>query len=269
MIDGSFRENTFGARYFSEQDFPDDEFEVIWVEFYSSVPESVTNVDKVKVIKLGNPPETTYHSSYCFNAGIKAAQGELIVIPDADQIVERNFISKLWDKHQEYDKQVIYAYRYDERKEGELESHDIEVLREKCKLKNPINYGGCLSVRKKWLEAINGYEQHEIFSTGFHANGLDVYTRFKNFGLAIRWDPDLRMYHPWHPFTLAAADSYKVQMKVIDWRARNLQYMAKEGMDASRNVDGFDGDAMRKAVDEQQKKYKKPGLVTRVMNRLK
>ena len=197
MIDGQFREHTYGAEYFSRQDFPEGEFEVIWVEFYSTVPDAVRAQTTVKVITLDNPDDKTYHASYCFNAGIAAATGELIVIPDADQIVKPDFLGKLYAIHSAYDRLVVYAYRYDEVEQGHLNSLDFEELEEKCVLKNPLNYGGCMSVRKKWLIEINGYEQHKMMETGFHANGLDLYTRFKNYGLAIMWATDTKLFHPW------------------------------------------------------------------------
>jgi cellulose synthase/poly-beta-1,6-N-acetylglucosamine synthase-like glycosyltransferase len=109
MIDGQFREHTYGAEYFSRQDFPAGEFEVIWVEFYSKVPDAVRAQTTVRVITLDNPDDKTYHSSYCFNAGIGAATGELIVIPDADQIVKPDFLGKLYAIHSAYEKLVVYA----------------------------------------------------------------------------------------------------------------------------------------------------------------
>lgn len=274
MIDGGFREHTFGAEYFSRQDFPDDEYEVIWVEFYSSVPDHVKQQKKVQVVTLDNPPGTKYHSSYCFNKGIEMARGEVIVIPDADQLVRRDFLQRIYDLHAAYDRLVVYPYRYDEPGKGVLTSFDFEEVEKKCVLKNPLNYGGCLTVRKKWLVDINGYEQHSIFSSGFHANGLDIYTRFKNYGLAIMWTPDIRLYHPWHPFTLASADEYTIQKELIDWRARRLQYLAIDGISPSRNAKEFDEQAF---MDEVRKKQapavppqpaKKAGLIQRILKKI-
>lgn len=240
MVDGGFRENTYGAEYFSKQDFPENDFEIFWIEFYSKVPESVRAQHKVKVLTLNRPFDEVYHSSYCFNKGIESAQGELIVIPDADQIVKPDFLSKLWVMHAQHEKLLIYPYRYDEDRKGDLKSFDWDELENKCILKNPINYGGCLSVRKKWLKEINGYEQHQVFSSGFHANGLDVYTRFKNFGLAIMWTSAIKLFHPWHPNTLVASNQYKIQHEFIDWRSRNLQYLAVDGINPDKNYKQFD-----------------------------
>jgi hypothetical protein len=82
---------------------------------------------------------------------------------------------------------------------------------------------------------INGYEQHPVFGTGFHANGLDVYTRLKNLGLHVMWHPELKLYHPWHASTLAKADSYGLQQTVIRHRALSKDVLAFQGIDSARN----------------------------------
>jgi hypothetical protein len=236
MIDGNFRENTFGSEYFHRQDFDENDYEVIWVEYYHKANPNVAKKKKIKIITLNNEEDQKYHSSFCFNRGVMEAKGEILVIPDADQIVAPNFLSLVWREHEQYDRLVMYGYRYDESFRGVLKSFDFDELKNKCVLKNPLNYGGCLTIRKKWLLKVNGYEQHPIFSGGFHANGLDLYTRFKNFGLAIRWNPDLKLYHPWHPFTLDDAHEYKIQKLVIEWRRQNIQCMALQGIDANKNI---------------------------------
>lgn len=252
MIDGEFRENTHSAEYFSKQDFADDEYEVIWVEFYNKVPTTVSENKKIKVIRLDNSKDTTYHSSYCFNKGIVEARGELLVIPDADQIVKPDFLSKLWIIHSSFDKLVVYPYRYDEPHKGILTSFDVEELEKKCVFKNPGNYGGCLSVRKKWLMEINGYEQHKIFESGFHANGFDIYTRFKNYGLAIMWAPHLKLFHPWHENTLGAAEQYILQAKLTRWRDKTLEYLAINGITKENNCKSFNELSFMKELYKKQ-----------------
>lgn len=236
MIDGSFREHTFGAEYFSNQTFPQDEFEVIWVEFYKEANETLSTQKNLKIITLNNEEDTIYHSSYCFNEGIKQAQGELLIIPDADVIVEPDFIQKAWDTHFQQDNLVAYGYRCNEVETNRLKNLSFEELKEKCVITNPTNYGGCLTVRKKWLLTINGYDQHETFESGFHANGLDVYTRFRNLGLPIQWEHNLKLYHPLHAFTSERAPEYKKQRKLIDWRSKNLEYLPLKGIDPSSNT---------------------------------
>jgi hypothetical protein len=236
MIDGSFRENCFGAEYFLNQDLNNKEYEVIWVEFYKQYNPELDQYQKLRVITLNNDPGIEYHSSFCFNAGIKASKGELIIIPDADQIVTKDFLTKLWNKHQSYDRLVTYIHRYDEKAKGDLESYEFDELDKKCVMKNPQNYGGCIAVRKKWLVEINGYEQHPIFKSGFHANGTDVYTRFKNLGLAIEWFKDVKLYHPWHPFTRVSAPQYASQKSIIEWRFKTMNYKAFIGLQTDKNI---------------------------------
>ncbi|MFQ5964306.1 MAG: glycosyltransferase [Candidatus Scalinduaceae bacterium] len=234
LVDGGFRENIHAARCFSEQDFPKDEYEVIWVEYYRKPHEGLKNLPKVKVLILNN--YNTYHSSYCFNAGIREASGKLLIIPDADQIVPSDFISRVWNLHKSYDKLVVYGYRYDEIEQGVLKTHSLDELEKKCVLKNPTNYGGCLTVRRKWLIEINGYEQHPLLGTGNHSNGLDIYTRFRNLGLAIQWAPTLKLYHPWHSFSRQHDPIYDLQLELIEWKSSQLFTMAFEGINSSKNI---------------------------------
>lgn len=240
MIDGSFREHIYGAEYFLGQDFPEGEFEVIWVEYYESANPDLPAGDRLKVICLGHDPSESYHASKCFNAGIQAAMGEVLVIPDADQIVEPDFLSTVWLLHTENPNCAVYGYRFDEEEEGTLDSTEIHELKEKCILKNPRNFGGCLTVRKKFIELINGYDEHPAFSNGFHANGYDVNQRLKNLGVGIIWSPELRLYHPWHPFTLARMHQqthYYIQLEVIEWKAKRLETRTFKGLDPKRDID--------------------------------
>ncbi len=237
MIDGSFRENAFSADTMSGQELPSESYEIIWVEFYQRAHPAPVNLPKVKVVCLDHPADTTYHSSVCFNAGIRAAQGDIVVVTDADQIFPTDFLGRVEKIHAESAELVSYAYRYDEPHRGALNNHTVEHLEQTCVYKNTLNYGACMSVRKRWLEKINGYEEHEIFATGFHANGLDIYTRFRNFGLPIQWHPELKVYHPWHNSTLTYAPQYELQHEWIKWRTRKRQYMALRGLAKERDAE--------------------------------
>lgn len=253
MIDGGFREHIYSAEYFAKQEYDDALFEVFWVEFYSKAHPGLANIPKVQVVTLDQPEEETYHSSYCFNEGIRRASGNLIVIPDADQIVRPDFLSKLAKKHHDCLNLVSYIYRYDEVQKGALKHHGFEALEAKCILKNAQNYGGCVAVRKRWLLEMNGYEQHPVFRSGWHANGLDLYTRFKNMGLAIAWEKDLKLYHPWHPNTLQPAPQVPCQRKIIDWRFRTLQYRAINGLDPSKDAESTLEASVRDMIAEEEK----------------
>ena len=234
MVDGGFRERIYGAEFFSRQDFPAGDYEILWIDFYRRPHRDLETFPKVRVITLARTGE--YHSSFCFNRGIEESRGDVIVIPDADQIVKPDFLSTVWELHGLYDRLAVYGYRYDEPEAGALRTLTFEDLQRTCVMKMPTNFGACLTVRRRWLLEINGYEQHEIFSSGLHANATDISTRFKNLGLAVQWEPRLKLYHPYHPMTATHSAAYERQLKVIEWRRRMLQYAAFSGIDKQRNI---------------------------------
>ena len=237
MIDGGFREQIFGAEYFCKQDFPANEYEIIWVEFYNKTHPGLKKYPGIKVKALNN--DGVYHSSYCFNHGIKEAKGDILVIPDADVMVEKDFLSTVYEEHRKNHELVIYFYRFcQENKFFNYNDLSFEFIKQTSKFleSNIDNYGGCLSVRKKWLLKIGGYEQHRAFATGNHGNGKDVYTRLKNLGLYVKWHPRKYLYHPWHQGTGGVgADKRrnKWQQEIIKYRATHLMTTVFEGLEGT------------------------------------
>ena len=233
MIDGGFREKFHLVDYLNNsQTLQRDEYELIWVEFYSDVKEELKKKPNLKIITLNNSKDTPYHASYCFNEGIRQSKGEILVIIDADQVVPPIFLECIKREHEKCDELVMYMQRWDEMEKDHhpVKSYELKYLQSVCKFINPINYGGCLTVRKKWLLTINGYEQDPLFS-GLHANGKDCYTRFKNLGLHIKWHPTVKTYHPWHPGGLASSPTYKPQLSIIKKRELNLTWLPNFGLD--------------------------------------
>lgn len=237
MVDGRFRERYHAVDAIAAQTLPDADFELLWVEHSGAVAAALAarlaSRSNLQAICLER--EGPYHASACFNAGLKAARGELVVIPDGDLVVEPDFLARVWQAHQAAEHLVMYVYRFDEPEEARTDDVDLARLRRVSTLRNPANYGGCVTARKRWFLAVNGYDEHPVFATGFHANGYDLYTRFKNLGLPIQWHPELRVYHPWHPNTLTGDPRYALQLAVIDYRAHTLATEPFEGLDPARN----------------------------------
>ena len=239
LIDGSFRESCHAVEFFEKQKISRREYEIIWVEYYertnSELKKQLLEYENLKIVELGK--SGIYHSSLCFNRGIMESRGRIIVIADGDTVVEEDFLDQVRKEHKRNDELVMYVFRLDEpEQEPKGRSRvDLNNLRKICRLVNPSNYGACLTVRKQWLLSINGYEEHPFFGTGFHANGLDVYTRLKNLGLSIKWHPDLRIYHPWHPLTLSNASVYELQHMIIEHRAITLSTLPFCGIYSDKN----------------------------------
>ncbi len=241
MVDGSFRERYDSIDFMARQDFPAEDYELIWVEYFDGIhPDLQSRIDsasrgrRFRAITLGR--SGAYHSSYCFNRGIAEARGELVVIPDADVIAEPGFLSAVWRDHQSSDRLVTYYHRYNEPKDAHHDTVELDHLRSVCELTNPSNHGACLSVRRKWLTEINGYEQSPIFATGFHANDKDVYARLCSLGLMVRWNPEVKLFHPRHDMTGEVTPHYTPQLDVISWRGRTLSTLPFAGLDSSRDT---------------------------------
>jgi hypothetical protein len=237
MVDGGFRERISAVECFSRQDFPGDQYEIIWIEYFDRLHGGLANYPHVKAIALRR--SGIYHSSYCFNAGIQTAVGEILVIPDADVMVENDFLAVVCEEHRKNPELAMYFYRFCQEeaffKRDEL---SFAYVKHTSKLlpANLENYGGCLTVRKKWLLTINGYEQHRAFASGHHANGKDVYTRLKNLGLCIKWHPRKFLYHPWHPGTQGCGKDErrtKWQQEIIKYRGVHLMTEAFAGLDGA------------------------------------
>ena len=63
-----------------------------------------------------------------------------------------------------------------------------------------------------------------------------MYIRFKNLGLAVKWNPSIRLYHPWHPLTDVGSYAYVVQSAFSGYRARKLVTVAYDGLDPTRTT---------------------------------
>ena len=239
MIDGSFRDHFHAIDSLARQDFPNAEFEAIWVEYYDSVrPELAAKIEShpsMRLLTLGRSGE--YHSSYCFNAGISAASGALVLIPDADLVMESDFLSRQWALHAKNDELVTYCYRYNEPREASPGdgTAELEHLKRVGVLTHPNNWGACVGVRRKWLLELNGYDQHPVFASGDHGNDFDLYVRLKNLGLQIQWPREPVVYHAWHPGTLVYAYSHKLQALVTKRRSFERSTLPYNGIDAGHD----------------------------------
>jgi hypothetical protein len=232
MVDGGFRERFHLIDCLNNQTLPRDRYELIWVECFDKIQPDLEAKDNVKFIKL-NRVGKPYSMSHCFNEGIRRSIGDLLVIPDADVFVCPDFLEKILAEHERCDDLVMYFRRYDQSEE-DSGPVTLDYLQRTCRLKIPANYGGCVTVRKKWMLAVNGYEQHPIFQARNFTGGMDLYTRFRNLGMVIKWHPSEKLYHPWHPDpTLKPIIREKVaaQQECIRRRELSLMRLPYQGLD--------------------------------------
>jgi len=201
--DAGFREFHHTADFFANQEFAHDDYEFIWVDFYSSNERLLNKLKQytnTKVITLNNSYKIPWHMGKCINKGVSVASGDLLVIVDGDIAVEQDFLSYVWASHVGHDNLALYFKRYDEPQKASCkESHiSIDHLRANTELTNPTNFAGCLSIKRENFELVNGFENHDVFS-GAGGNGLEMNIRLRNAGMEVKWASDKKIFHPWHP----------------------------------------------------------------------
>ena len=200
--DAKFREFHHTVDFFANQEFAHDDYEFIWVDFYSSdkhLLNKLKQYSNTKLVTLENTYKTPWHMGKCINAGVSMASGDLLVIADGDIAVEQDFLSYVLSSHVGHDNLALYFKRYDEPQNASCkESHiSIDHLRANTELTNPTNFAGCLTIKRENYGLVNGFENHDLFS-GPGGNGLEMNTRLRNAGIAVKWAADKKIFHPWH-----------------------------------------------------------------------
>ena len=234
MVDGGFRENFEPLQSWLDQTLERDLYELIWIEYGSQVAPQVQALSRVHTHALGREGEPQI-IAHAFNEGIRQARGDLLVLPDADVVCEPDLLETLAEELMLDPGLVVYLLRLDQPQALHVAGQGLESLRRTCSIRNTFNYGGCPAVHRCWMIEMNGYEQLPFFA-GYHYNGADNYTRFKNMGLKIRWHPTQRVYHPWHPVPPASKfATAEVQERFIRRRAASWDWMAYNGLDPRRN----------------------------------
>ncbi len=234
MVDGGFRERFHALDYFSEQTLERERYELIWVEYTDRPAPEAASREGVRLFTLGRSEEPQV-LGYAYNKGIVEARGEVLVIADADVACEPDLLERVLEEHEACPELVLYVLRLDQREEDYREGADLDYIRSSSSVKHTYNFGGCTTVRREWMLEMNGYEQLPFFA-GYHYLGGDNYIRFKNMGLKVKWHPDMRVYHPWHPSPPQSKfETVPMQEEVIKRRAVTWDWLAYDGIDPSRN----------------------------------
>jgi len=231
MMDAGFRERFHLIDCLNNQTLPRDRYEIIWVEHFDKIHPELQAKENVRFILLNRALET-YSMSHCLNEGVRQSTGDLLVIPDGDVFIRNDFLERVLTEHERYEDLVLYIRRYDQAEE-DVGPMTVDYLERTCHLKRATNYGGCVTVRKKWMLKVNGYEQHPIFYGHNYWGGRDLYVRFRNLGLAIKWHPSLKVYHPWHPnpkLERMNREEVAAQRECIRRRELSLMYLPYQGL---------------------------------------
>jgi hypothetical protein len=104
LVDWKVRESFHTIDYLNRQRCNRELYEIIWIEFYDYVADSIQNLisryRKIGLplpidqwIVLDNSDGSYYHKHVMYNGGILHAKGDIIVIMDSDAIVKSDFVN--------------------------------------------------------------------------------------------------------------------------------------------------------------------------------
>ena len=218
LLDWSVRESFHLLHYLSKQDIDRDSFEVIVVEYYSRVSDSICPFeDQVDTWLLLEMPESCYyHKHLMYNVGIVVAKGAICVICDSDAMVKEGFIRAIIT---EFENNLDIVLHLDQFRNARKDLYPFcypsfeEVVGKGC-INNAggqtrgllndedsihnRNYGACMCARRTDLIAIGGADEH-IDYLGHICGPYDMTFRLVNLGRRETWHQAEFMYHTWHP----------------------------------------------------------------------
>lgn len=251
--DCSFRNFHHTIDAMVDQDYDRAKFELIYVEQRSRQISDAFNHNEglpslgdrhdefqgdfsFEVLFLDHPKEEPYHLGRCVNRGMEIAEGEFLSVMDGDLLLPPDFLSALEEYHRAHEDAVVNLHRHmcpepagvpkEDWKEQQI---DYETCLDLCPTKdNPhpdkvSNKGPMISAPRSLWDAVDGYDEHRIWSTGVSRLGQDVTARLEmQAGRESKALPNQAAVHPWHPqgFHRSGIDEQRmldIQQEIIDW----------------------------------------------------
>ena len=236
----------------ADQDYPKEDYELIFVEQRSKAASDAYNhqsglkslqdtVDSYKdrfnvralFLSQDNRP---YHLGICNNAGIRAAKGKHISVMDGDILIRSDFLKNLEKAHKTLNTVINLDRLNVPHPVGVDQKNWINgiINFERCLAECPNrhrplfeqvnNKGPLISAPGEWWEAIGGYDDHRIWSTGALPIGQDATKRLEiHVGRESLALPEQFCIHPYHPAGFDRTDklqSFLISMlrdKLISW----------------------------------------------------
>lgn len=145
------------------------------------------------------------------NAGFRSAEGDIIISLDADMIVSPTTLAKVAETVASvYPSTAVVASRdlpSDLDAEGVTKVYgDWELLEVNSRRRARWGVGGCFGFHRKMLHVLGGVDER---MTRYGAEDLDFTDRCRRMGARVVWldQPEVRMYHIWHPSTMELTES--------------------------------------------------------------
>ncbi|MBF0344430.1 MAG: glycosyltransferase [Nitrospirae bacterium] len=238
LVDWSCRESIHAIDYLNKQSINRDQYEIIWIEYYSRHNADIETVLKKnkksghhvidKWLILNMPDDTLYHKHLMYNAGIAASRGEVVTFCDSDAIFGVNFTKNILESFKQ-DKDIVlhldevsntdkgfYPFSHpsidDILTRGSVNWKTAPVdclatnvcvgtttgLSDKDDSLHALNYGACMSALRQELINIGGADEHMDY-LGYVSGAYEMTFRLLNTGKKEVWHHEEFLYHVWHP----------------------------------------------------------------------
>jgi len=218
LLDWSVRESFHLLHYLANQTVERAQFEVIVIEYYSRVSETIRRFeDQVDTwVTLEMPESCYYHKHLMYNVGIVLSRGDIVMIGDSDAMVKPTFMRRILDRFHE-DPNIVYhmdqfrnsrrdLYPFNFPSFEEVEGRGCinasggktSGLLDDVDPTHVRNYGACMCARRSDLLEIGGADEHIDF-LGHICGPYDMTFRLVNLGRREVWETEEFMYHTWHP----------------------------------------------------------------------
>jgi len=222
LLDWSCRESFHILEYLKNQTIPGEQYEIIWIEYYSRRSSEIkTALEECK--KLGKPPavdkwivmdmpdDTYYHKHLMYNVGIITSKGEIITICDSDVVVTETFIESIFKSFEQNPDTVLhldevrntdkrfYPFNYPSKEEiigkGCINFKDGNTtgLLDKADPIHTRNYSACMSALRKDLINIGGADEHSDY-LGHICGPYEMTFRLVNAGKREIWHQEEFLY---------------------------------------------------------------------------
>ena len=227
LLDWSVRESFHLLHYLGLQSVDRDQFEVVFIEYYSRLAEPLKQfAEQVDTwILLDMPESCIYHKHLMYNCGLAFARGEIVVLCDSDAMVKKSFIETIIGQFEESNRIVLhldqfrnmrrdlYPFNYPSFEEvmgagcfNNVEGKTSGIV-DRVDPLHSRNYGACMCARRADLIEIGGADEH-IDYLGHICGPYEMTLRLLNRGLEEVWHETEYLYHTWHPGQ-AGVDNYQ------------------------------------------------------------
>lgn len=172
----------------------------------SSIADSAHRIDARHVIV---ETDGEWSRSRALNAGVRASRGEIVLATDADMLFTPRSLSRTVEQIQKHPQEIVILQCRDlpvgySHEVVRREGFDWDRFASIGQIRPRWGMGGLVAVRREIWERLRGWDER------MHTYGgedVDFGRRAQAAGARIDWldEPDVGMYHIWHPSSGASA----------------------------------------------------------------